>query len=123
VGLQIAIRKSSDITTLDLRGKSTIGVGESELLGSHIQKLIAGGARKLLLNLENLNQVDSSGLSIIVSTYVSLRNQGGELKLLSPRGLVLEVLNVLRLLEIIPCFEDEAVALASFKPLGYFAKP
>jgi len=123
VGLQISIRKSGDVTILDVRGRSTIDSGESELLGSHLQELIANGVRKLLLNLAELTQVDSSGLSIIVGTYVSLRDQGGDLKLLRPCGRVLEVLSILHLLETIPSFEDEAQAVASFRPLGYFAKP
>jgi len=123
VGLTIASRKSGDVIILDLRGRSTINGGESELLGSRIQELVTSGARKLLLNLKNLTQVDSSGVSIIVTNFTFLRDQGGHLKLLSPRGIVREVFTVLRLLEIIPSFEDESEALASFRPLGHFAKP
>ena len=123
VGLQISIRESADVTILDLRGRSTIDGGESELLSSRLKALVAGGARKLLLNLVDLTQVDSSGVGVIVGTYVSLKRQGGELKLLCPCGRVLEVLTVFRLLDTIPSFEDEAQALASFRPLSYFAKP
>jgi anti-anti-sigma factor len=122
VGLQISIRKSGDVTVLDLRGRSTIG-GESELLSNHIQKLVSKGVRKLLLNLADLTQLDSSGVSIIVETYVSLKHRGGDLKLVRPEGRVLEVFNLLHLLEIIPSFEDETQALASFRPQRYFAKP
>ena len=59
IGLQISIRKSSDVTVLDLRGRSTID-GESELLSSRLKELVANGVRKLLLNLVNLTQVDTS---------------------------------------------------------------
>lgn len=121
MSLQISIRESDDVTILDLRGRSTIDGGESELLESHLQKLIASGARKLLLNLADLTQVDSSGLGVIVGTCASLRRQGGDLKVLRPTGLVLEVFRVLRLLEAIPSFEDEAQALASFRSRGYVA--
>ena len=121
MGLQASIRKSGDVTILDLRGKSTIDDGESELLDSHLQKLVASGARKLLLNLADLTQVDSSGLSVIVGTCVSLRRQGGDLRVLRPSGLVLEVFRVVRLLEAIPSFEDEAQALASFGSRAYVA--
>jgi anti-anti-sigma factor len=106
---------------LDLRGRSTIDGGESELLGNQLRRLVANGVRKLLLNLADLTQVDSSGVSIIVGTFVSLKRQGGDLKLLCPSGRVLEVLTVLHLIDIIPCFQDEAEALASFRPRGYFA--
>ncbi|SRR5258706_3077296 len=123
MGLQILIRECDDVTILDLQGRSTIDGGESELLGSRLKQLVANGVRKLLLNLVDLTQVDSSGISIIVGTYVCLRAKGGDLKLLCPCGRVLEVLRILHLLEMIPSFEDEAQALASFRPLSYFAKP
>jgi anti-anti-sigma factor len=122
VDLQIGIRESGDVVILDLRGRSTIGCG-GELLSSNLQKLVADGKHKLLLNLTDLTQIDSSGLGIIVRSYVSLRQKGGDLKLLCPWGRVLQVLAVLRLLNVIPSFEDETQALASFRPQGHFAKP
>ena len=75
-----------------------------------------------MLNLADLTQVDTSGVGVIIATYISLRDQGGELKLLCPCGRVLEVFRVLRLLKFIPSFEDETQALASFEPQGYTAK-
>ena len=122
MGLQVSIRESGDVTILDLLGRSSINGGESEMLDSYLQKLLAGGVRKLLLNLANLTQVDSTGVSIIVRTYASLRDKGGALKLLRPCGRVLEVLTLLRLLETIPSFDDEAQALASFRRVGYSAR-
>ncbi len=123
MGLQISIRKSGDVTIVDLRGRSTIDDGESESLSNQLQKLVANGVRKLLLNLADLAKVDSSAVAIIVRTYVSLKREGGDLKLLSPSGLVLEVLTVFRLISTIPTFENEAEALASFQPRGYTATP
>ena len=114
MGLHVASRQSGDVTILDLRGRLTLNGDESALLGSHLQELLANGAHKLLLNLTNLTQIDSSGVSVIVSACVSLRDRGGRLKLLRPRGCVLEVFTVLHLLQMIPSFEEEAPALASF---------
>ena len=116
VSLQISIREIGDVTIVDLCGRSTIDGGSSELLGSSLRELVASGVRKLVLNLVKLVQVDSSGIGVIVSTFVSLKRQGGDLKLLCPCGRVLEVLTVFRLLNTIPAFEDEAEALASFRP-------
>jgi len=121
VGLQISIRESAGVTILDLSGRSTIDGGESELLDKQLRKLVASGARKILLNLADLRQVDSSGVSTIVATYISLKRQGGELRILCPRGRVLEVLTLFHLLENISIFEDEAEALGSFRPRGYSA--
>jgi len=97
--------------------------GESNLLSSCLKDLIASGIRNLSLNLQDLIQIDSSGVGIFVEIYVSLKSQGGGLKLLCPYGRVLEVLTVFRLQEIIPSFDDEAEAQASFQPLSNFAKP
>jgi anti-anti-sigma factor len=117
VALQISTRESGDVTILDLRGRATIGV-DSDLLIGHLDKLVATGVLKLLLNLADVTQLDSSGISAIVGTSVSLRRQGGSLKLLCPCGRVRALLRVVHLPEIIPTFEDETQALASFRPRG-----
>jgi anti-anti-sigma factor len=121
MGLRISIRESDDVTVMDLQGRSTISGGESELLSGHLQELRAKGVRKLLLNVRDLSQVDSSGVSVIIETYVSLKRRGGDLKLLCPGGRVLQVLSVFHLLEIIPSFSDEAQAVASFATRSYSA--
>jgi anti-anti-sigma factor len=118
VHVQIGIRESDDVAILDLQGKSTTR-GDSELLSHHIRKVRAKGVQKVLLNLADLTQIDSSGVSIIARTYVSLRDQGGDLKLLRPGGHVLDVFKPLHLLDIIPSFEDESQALASFRPVQH----
>jgi anti-anti-sigma factor len=115
VSLQISIRESDDVTILDLRGRATLD-GGSQLLSSRLQELVASDVRKLLLNLKDLTQIDSSCFSSIVDARVSLKGRGGDLKLLQPSGHVLEAFRVLHLLEIIPSFEDESQALASFRP-------
>jgi anti-anti-sigma factor len=122
VALQISTRTSGDVTILDLQGRATMGV-DCDLLSGHLQMLIASGPRNLLLNLADLTQLDSSGISAITKTYVSLRQQGGSLKLLRPCGRVRAVLQAIRLLDVIPTLEDETQALASFRPQGYSAKP
>jgi len=121
VSLQISVRECGDVSILDLRGRSTIGDGESELLSGHLKELVDNGVRKLLLNLADLTKIDSSGISIIVETCASLRRRGGDLKLLCPSGRVREVLTVFRLVELIPSFENEAQALASFGSRDEFA--
>jgi len=121
VGLQISIRESGDVTILDLQGRATIGV-DSDLLSGQLQRLVANGVRKLLMNLADVSQLDSSGISAITATYVSLSRQGGSLKLLCPCGRVRAVLRVIRLLDIVPTFEDETQAMASFQPQGYSAR-
>ena len=121
MALLISIRDCGDVSVVDLFGKSTVDTGESELLSKDLRKLLDVGKRKLLLNLMNLSQIDSSAVSIIVEVFVSLKRAGGVLKLLAPRDRVLNVLRVFRLLDIIPNFQDETDALKSFRPQGDFA--
>ena len=115
MNLQISTRTSGDVTIADLQGRSTLNDGESDQLSRLLKDLIASGVRKLLLNVRDVTQIDSSGVSIIVEAYISLKRQDGGLMLLCTRGRVLEVLSVFRLQEIIPSFEDENRALASFE--------
>jgi anti-anti-sigma factor len=120
VSLQISIRESAGVTIVDLKGKATIG-DDNDLLSSELRKLVANGARNLLLNLVDLTQVDSSSIGTVAATFVSLSRQGGSLKLLCPRGRVQAALGATRLLDGIPTFEDETQALVSFRPRGHSA--
>ena len=123
MALQISIRESGDVTILDLQGRATISNGESELLSSKLEELIANGMRKFLLNLRDMSHVDSSGFSVIVKVCVSLREQGGDLRFIRPTGRALLAFNVLRLLDLIRTYDNEDEALASFRPKGYFVEP
>ena len=93
------------------------------MLRTNLQKLVGSGVRKVLLDITDLTQLDSYCVTLIVRTHASLCGQGGDLKLLHPGGYVLEVFKTLHLLKLIPSFEDEIEALASFQPLTYSAKP
>jgi anti-sigma B factor antagonist len=121
MALELVKRISGDITILDLRGRCTLG-DETEDLDRELKKAVDGGSRKLLLNLTELSQIDSTGVSTIVATYVSLRRLKGELKLLHPTGRVQTVLEITHMLQVIPNFEDEEKAIASFATRSYSAK-
>jgi anti-anti-sigma factor len=114
MGLQIAIRHAGDVAIVDLQGRATIGP-TSDLLSANLRKLIDDGESKVVLNLAGATQLDSSSISTVVRAFVSLRTRGGSLKLLSPRGNVKMVLEMLRLLNVIPNFEEESAVLTSFE--------
>lgn len=102
-----------DVTVLDVHGRATLGAG-NDALSAELRKLAEGQAAKILVNLAGVSQMDSSGISTIVRTFVTLERGGGKLKLVSPVGHVRAVLELTRLTQSIPTFDDEATALASF---------
>jgi anti-anti-sigma factor len=114
LALHVSIRESGDVAIVDLRGRVTFGP-DSDLLRTHLKELIDHDVRKLLLNLADLTQVDSSGVNAIIDAHTSLQRQGGTVKLLRPNGSVLALLRVIHLIDVIPTFEDETQALASFR--------
>jgi anti-anti-sigma factor len=114
MGLQFCIRRHDDVVILDLRGRVTIGHSNDEL-SRELRSLADNEAHKILVNLNDVPQLDSSGISTIVRTFVTLRRAGGSLKLLRPTGHVFEVLDMTHLLQTIPTFDDENKALESFR--------
>ena len=117
---QISVRESGDVAIVDLRGRWTID--GSELLNRHLQKLVGDGVRKFLLNLADDTQIDSTGVSSMVRIRTSLRRQGGDVRLLRPSKHAMDVLRVLHLVDVIPTFEKETLAIASFRPVEDLAK-
>jgi anti-sigma B factor antagonist len=113
MGLQISSRKVGDVTVLDVRGRATLGAG-NDALSAELRKLAEGEAAKVLVNLAGVAQMDSSGISTIVRSFVTLERRGGKLKLLQPAGHVREVLELTRLIQSIPTYDEESIALASF---------
>src|SRR5580658_8357165 len=110
VGLQITARRAGDVAILDVTGRATIGES-SESMTRELQRHLAEGNRKVLVNLALVSQIDSTGLSALVRAFVSLERSGGALKLLRPSGNVRHVLELTRLIRSIPTFEDETTAL------------
>ena len=111
--LEISSREANGIHFVDVQGRLTIG-DPSEHLSAFMQKLVAEGARKVIVNLNDIPQIDSSGISAIVKLSISLARQGGGLHLVCGEGRVRDALTVTRLVEAIPTYENEAAARASF---------
>jgi anti-anti-sigma factor len=114
VGLQLFIRQAADIVIVDLHGRATIGRA-NDFFDSQLQQLIEVGTGKILVNLTDATQLDSSSIGSIVRAFTSLKHRGASLKLLAPRGNVRLVLEAVHLLDLIPTIEDETEAISSFK--------
>jgi anti-anti-sigma factor len=112
--VQIAMRLVDDATVLDLEGRLILGPA-TELLSGRLQDLIAKGCRKLLVNMKTVTQVDTTGISTIVRAFVSMQREGGKLALFHMSDRVRMVLDMTRLLNVIPNYSDEAEALTHLR--------
>jgi anti-sigma B factor antagonist len=106
-------REIGGITIVDIRGRIVLGE-ESAVLRELVGDLVSKGHRKILLNLGDVNYIDSSGLGNLVSALVRVRMYDGELKLLNPTNKVQNVLQITRLYTVFDIVDDEAVAVKSF---------
>jgi len=114
VALAIASRDVDGVTVLDLSGRITLGEGSVQLRDA-IRDLIAKGQKRILLDLGEVNYIDSSGLGELVSAYTTARNLGATLKLLKLTKKVHDLLQLTKLYTVFDIFDDEASAIASFK--------
>jgi anti-sigma B factor antagonist len=107
-------RQVNGVTIVDLSGRITLGEG-SILLRDMVRDLVTKGQRKILLNLGEVTYIDSSGIGELVSAFTTVRNQGGELKLLNLTKKVHDLLQITKLYTVFDVKDDEATAVSSFK--------
>ncbi len=112
--MKTSTRQVDGITVVDLSGRITLGEG-SVVLRDNIRELLGQGHKKILLNLGDVTYIDSSGIGELVSGFTSVRNQGGELKLLNLTKKVHDLLQITKLYTVFDIKDDEASAIASFK--------
>jgi anti-sigma B factor antagonist len=99
-------REVGGVTIVDLSGKITLGEG-GVTLREEVRKLVGEGQKKIVLNLAEVNYIDSSGLGELVSAYTAVKNAGGELKLLNLTSKVRDLL-------VFDVADNEAAAVSSF---------
>lgn len=114
MALQGTCRQRDDVAIVDFSGRITLGEG-SALLRRTIRDLIGNGQQKILLNLGDVDYIDSSGIGELVSAYTAVRNINGELKLLNLTKRVKDLLQITRLYTVFDVQSDEAVAVRSFR--------
>jgi anti-sigma B factor antagonist len=107
-------RQVNGVTVVDMSGRITLGEG-SVILRETVKDLLAKGQKKILLNLGDVSYIDSSGIGELVSAFTSVRNQGGELKLLKLTKKVKDLLQITKLYTVFDIKDDEAAAVQAFK--------
>lgn len=114
MALSVASREKNGVIVLDLKGKITLGEGSVQIRDA-VRGLVSKGQKSILVNLAEVNYIDSSGLGELVAAYTTAKNQSAALKLLQLNKKVHDLLQLTKLYTIFDVYDDEAVAIASFK--------
>ncbi len=114
MSLKFKTRQVDGVSIMDLSGRVTLGEG-SVTLRDAVRDILGKGSKKILLNLGEVDYIDSSGLGELVSAYTAVKNQGGEMKLLNLTKKVKDLLQITKLYTVFDVMDDEAAAVASFE--------
>ena len=114
MSMKVATRQVDGVTILDLSGKITLGEG-SVTLRDAIRDTLAKGAKNILLNMGDISYIDSSGVGELVSGFTSVKNAGGELKLLNLTKKVHDLLQITKLYTVFDIKDDEASAVGGVR--------
>ena len=102
------------ITVVDVSGRITLGEGSS-MLREMVRDMTGKGQLKIVLNLAEVTYIDSSGIGELVSSFTTVKNSGGELKLLSLTKKVHDLLQITKLYTVFDVHNEESSALGSFR--------
>ena len=111
--MKSSTRQVDGVTIIDLSGRITLGEGSS-VLRDLVRQTVAKGNKQILLNLGDVTYIDSSGIGELVSAFTSVRNAGGELKLLNLTKKVHDLLQITKLYTVFDVKDDEATAIQAF---------
>jgi anti-anti-sigma factor len=107
--IEINVRHEAGIHIFDVHGRLTIGESSDQLTNA-LMSIMNEAGRKVIVDLNGVPQIDSTGISSLVRVSVSLAREGGVLHLVCKPGRVRDALTVTRLVEAIPTFETVAAA-------------
>jgi len=114
VSMKANTRQVDGVMIVDLSGRITLGEG-SVILRDTVRDLVGKGNKKILLNLGDVNYIDSSGIGELVHAYTSVKTRGGELKLLHLTKKVRDLLQITKLYTVFEVYSDEPTAIRSFQ--------
>ena len=112
--MEITVRENDDVAILDLKGEIRLSEHPEPVLRDHVKREMEKGRKKLLLNFAGLDFIDSSGIGELVSSYVSVKNAGGKLRISSVPDKIMLILEYTSMGNIIEVFDSEASALEDF---------
>jgi anti-sigma B factor antagonist len=115
MALEISRREREGVTILDMKGRITVGP-EAGALREAVAAAVTDGIRQLVLNLEQVDFIDSTGLGAVVMSSTTMRKSGGTVKLLNLNRRNIELLVMTKLATVFETFNDETDAVNSFFP-------
>jgi len=115
MSLQIEQREQEGIVILGLKGRLMVG-DASTILRDKILALAAAGSKEIILDLANVDYIDSTGLGTMVVCFTTLRKAGGHLKLENLTRRNVELIVLTKLETVFEIFDDEHQAVNSFFP-------
>jgi len=115
MSIEISQREKEGVMILDLKGSLTAG-DSSGVLRDTTRKMVADGRRNVVLNLAEVDYIDSTGLGALVMFYTVLRKASGRLALLNLNRRHMELLVLTKLSTVFEIFDDEQSAVNSFFP-------
>ena len=114
MALKIASKEVKGVTVLDLSGQIVLGEGSVQLREA-VRGLIGKGKKHILLNMGDVDYIDSSGLGELVSAFTTAKNQQAEVKLLNLTRKVQGLLQLTKLYTVFDIYDDEAHAITAFR--------
>lgn len=111
--MKTSTRQVNEVTIVDLSGSLTHAEGSAELRET-IRRLAGEGHKKILLNLRGVSAIDPPGLGEVVNAFSTVRDQGGELKLLNLTQAVKDLVRVTKLHKVLDVLDDESSAVQAF---------
>jgi anti-sigma B factor antagonist len=111
--MKIDKRQQGDVTILEPKGKITIGLGDVALRDA-VRGALEGGEQNILIDLQGVTTMDSSGVGELVSAYTTVTNRGGKLKLVNLPPKVADILQITQLITVFETYDSLDEAVASF---------
>ncbi|MFZ0138865.1 MAG: STAS domain-containing protein [Candidatus Sulfotelmatobacter sp.] len=111
--LRITTRTKDGVLVVDCIGRIVFGE-ESSLLRETVRQAVTENNR-IVLNLGEVNYIDSGGLGTLVALRVTAQNAGGTIRLTNLTKRVGDVLQVTKLLTVFDVYNSEAEAIESFR--------
>ena len=112
--MKFDFRKIDDVQIIIINGEM-VGGPDATLLSEKIREYIDLGKNKIIIDMKNVHWMNSSGLGILIGGLSTVRNQGGDLKLIHLKEKPQELLRITKLDQVFQIFDREEEALASFK--------